>query len=404
MWNVSRAVPQMPENVAALALLLEADLAGGSAGIHRSNYERLKNMTTKSPEDLLYKGAVDVASKPEEAFRLLTSAIEQQPSLIGHVVRAQARVEYAFTTSDVKLAQEAISDITAAKSILPDNPAALCASVWIHLVAADVFRRKKLSKEREAALIRVRQDGAALARFPSIPRAQVLRARALEIDGRDDEALTAWEAAVRHPESYRNAEHYYAMALYRRGDVQKAVDFLEPRSAKYVSHRILLAGLLTEFPQRHDEALGIIRDVIRTEPSESAWSARMFEAELLLVLGRKAEARRPMEQVGLLADRLPNNLRDYCKAHQDYLANPGPESGKRLLAPKGDSLTEGTGDYFMGIVALADGDRTLASECFARRVVSSDLSFWAFNQHWAKAYLARMKQDPLWPRWIRLKK
>jgi hypothetical protein len=58
--------------------------------------------------------------------------------------------------------------------------------------------------------------------------------------------------------------------------------------------------------------------------------------------------------------------------------------------------------YTVGLVRLSDGDRVGAREQF-QKVLDTK-----FRPHivypYARAYLARLKRDPEWPRWIPVKK
>ena len=57
--------------------------------------------------------------------------------------------------------------------------------------------------------------------------------------------------------------------------------------------------------------------------------------------------------------------------------------------------------YLIGLVRLSNGDRAGAREHFQKPL---DSKFYAQNVYrYARAYLARLKRDPEWPKWIEVK-
>ena len=58
--------------------------------------------------------------------------------------------------------------------------------------------------------------------------------------------------------------------------------------------------------------------------------------------------------------------------------------------------------YLAGLSQLSDGDRAGAREHFQKAL---DTKFFATNAYpYARAFLARMKRNPEWPKWITVKK
>jgi hypothetical protein len=58
--------------------------------------------------------------------------------------------------------------------------------------------------------------------------------------------------------------------------------------------------------------------------------------------------------------------------------------------------------YIVGLVRLSDGDRMGAKEHFQKIL---DTKFYANIAYpYVRAYLARLKRDPKWPKWIPDKK
>ena len=58
--------------------------------------------------------------------------------------------------------------------------------------------------------------------------------------------------------------------------------------------------------------------------------------------------------------------------------------------------------YLIGLVRLSNGDRAGAREHFQKAL---DTKFYGNNAYpYARTFLARMKRDPEWPKWIPVKK
>jgi tetratricopeptide (TPR) repeat protein len=95
------AMARMQDNVALTCLFVKAlQYAGGVPVELVAISGRLDSLSPRTPEDFLYKGYVETSFDPK-ALKTLDKAIERQPSLIGHVVRAQVRASHALDTSDL---------------------------------------------------------------------------------------------------------------------------------------------------------------------------------------------------------------------------------------------------------------------------------------------------------------
>jgi hypothetical protein len=84
-----------------------------------------------------------------------------------------------------------------------------------------------------------------------------------------------------------------------------------------------------------------------------------------------------------------------------YLA--GELSEEELLKPAGKNPLLLCGSHFMvGSARLADGDRKGAHDHFEKAVATNFYGHMFYP--YARAFLARMKRDPEWPKWIPVKK
>jgi tetratricopeptide (TPR) repeat protein len=389
------AVARLPGNVAARTLLGAVYLESGHYEKAFQIHEELDALIPQTPEDYLYKGYVQSIFNPTEALRTLDQAIGRQPSLIAHVLRAGVRADQAANTSDVTFAEEGIQDAEAAKTILRGNMMALGASVWVNQVAAGLYTPEEAAK-REAALAKVRRDVEELARFPGLPKAILLRGWILEIHGHDDEMLKLWEESVRQPDVNFEIAYRYAMALYRQGEVKKALEFANTRFKPIGWHRYLRACLLAEFPDRHDEAVAAFREHVSKLP---AWQGAWEFSSFLLFLGRKAESIATMREARPSLRRAPPVYAPFG----DFLTDPSPESALQLLRAVGRSKRDQVDAHWnIGVAQLAEGNRKGAREQFEAAVATH--CFYLSSYDLSRVYLARMMQDPTWPSWIPIKK
>ena len=91
--------------------------------------------------------------------------------------------------------------------------------------------------------------------------------------------------------------------------------------------------------------------------------------------------------------------------HSRFAAEPSYRSGRtaKFLEFAGKNRqTLCFTHYLIGMARLSDGDRAAAREHFQKTL---DTKFYAHNVYpYARAYLARMKRDETWPKWIEVKK
>jgi hypothetical protein len=125
--------------------------------------------------------------------------------------------------------------------------------------------------------------------------------------------------------------------------------------------------------------------------NQPRWNGPMwtpFESDALMLLGKEKEAPRQAASISLM--RL-----------NKYLSGDMTEAGF-LKSMETNRLTSCTAHYFVGLVRLSNGDRAGAREHFQKAL---DTKFYAHTQYpYARAFLARLKRDPEWPKWIPVKK
>lgn len=389
--RLERAVAKLPENTAAQALLASACIWSG----HWDKYNRVRDALLSPPvtvEDMLYLGLAYSYADPTEGLRLLDLAVKEDSSLIAHVIRAQVRADQAMHTSDWNLANEAIGDAIAAKVTLPDNPTALCISAWVHQIAATLCPPTEPA-ERDRALATVRKEADALARFPNLPWAVLVRGWSLDAVGQEDEAARVWATQPSHP----IIAGLYAQYFYRRGETSQAQAIVTTHFSATPSDRVYRDWFFAENLERHPAILANLQEYTASLP---AWRRPSEYGHLMFLLGRKAEAtvaaRRDLAQLGQAPPLFQSTFGNLAK----YLMDPTRTAEDTLVQAAGRSKRQQISAHFLiGLSRLADGDRIGARERFEAAVAIR--CFYNESYDWSRTFLARMKQDETWPSWIK---
>src|SRR5262249_1973645 len=120
---------------------------------------------------------------------------------------------------------------------------------------------------------------------------------------------------------------------------------------------------------------------------------------ILLFLGKTQEARQAYLQVG--KEVLPPWDDGWWLKCLDYSC--GRITADQLLQAAGQARPQPSDAHFLiGMWRLSEGDRTGAQQHFRKCVATRVFDSWEWP--WVRAFLARMEQDPAWPRWIPVKK
>jgi hypothetical protein len=189
---------------------------------------------------------------------------------------------------------------------------------------------------------------------------------------------------------------FCALQHYGKGEFEKALNVLdrsEQRPFAVVVYRILI---LAELPDGQSRAWRAYQDLLdRSEPAGNATKAHVVLVPyILLRLGRPLEARAAARQVLQHPEFILKTRREWRLRQQEFYA--GLVSEDRLLqGAKGSKWSLCEGHFSVGLSRLARGDRTGAREHF--RLALAARTYLCFEYGWARAFLARMDQDPNWP-------
>ena len=197
----------------------------------------------------------------------------------------------------------------------------------------------------------------------------------------------------------------YAFTLWRLGGTDKAVRFCEDPASRL--DKLYVEWVLCEAPD----------NLSRILPIYAAYSKRVTDFEalehptVLLLLGRKNQAIDEWRKLRQDKSKKPPRFTTSYELILNYLCDPNPDSETSLLQSIAKSrISEGVPNSrlsaayartYVGLMHLAEGDRTTARRHF-QAVVDIGPLLWDPCRI-CPAMLARMDQDPGWPRWIPLK-
>jgi serine/threonine-protein kinase len=387
--HLEQAVGAMPDSVAARAMLALAYQHSGQGARYEQAALELDQLTPRSPEDFLFKGQVESFTHPERALQTLNEAIRRRDSLIARSVRLEARANHALFTDEVSVAESALDDAQVAKAMLPGNAVTLARSVHAHLVAAGVFAARGQAERSQAALEQAGRDARALEPFPSVPPALGARFHYYEYVGDEETALGVSRLAT---------ESRHARMLYRCGDYVKALEAADRAVAQGTGlARVERGFILPELPDGRRRASAAFEDA--TAQRDPLYG--LCPPMILLLLGRGPEA----VQAGLKIRSDPALIPPWYEGwyHRYSDCQCGLITEDELLQAAGACRPKRCEAHFLiGLRHLAEGDRPGARTHFRRSADTRVFIYWDYM--WARAFLARLEQDPDWPPWIPLKK
>jgi len=391
--RLQEAVALLPDSVAARSLLAASYVATGWWEKYEEVLDELEKLTPESAEDYLFRGLAESYLDPVRGRRSLDEAIRRRKLPAAFIVRAEVCTNQAVDSGDIHDADAAVADALLACQMLPENPAALLASLNAHLIAAGLYEDAGLADECDALMEHAEQDALALAPFSHLPTVAHDRAMYLVDAGQEQAAYEILKHAVTQTDSARIA-YGYALLLYRRGDFAEGLEVLDRRPRRSNNEDLLRVLILMELPEGRERAQAVTRALGAQYPDGLS---ALFRPILLLLLGEKSEAVAASREFRAQPDRLPRLRRSF---YEKILAfNCEELSADDLLAAAGRSKWDQCeAQFFIGVHSLATGDRADASSHFRAAVASRCNGFLAVD--WSQAFLIRLEVDAHWPKWI----
>lgn len=392
--QLQEAVEQLPESVAARALLAAAYVASGWWEKYEQVLEELEKLSPDSAEDYLFRGLAESYLDPLRGRLSLDEAIRRRRLPAAFVVRSEVCMNQAVDSGDLRDADAAVADARIACELLPNNPAALLVSLNANLVAAGLYEDAGRADESDAFKEQAVRDAQALAPFSQLPSVAYDRAMYLVDAGQEQAAFELLKETAARIDNARVA-YGYALLLYRRGAFDEGLAVLERRPKRSNNEEMLRILILMELPEGRERALAACQAL--GENSTNGLSA-LFRPSLFLILGEKPLAIAASREFRLQPDRLPK-LR--LAFYEKLLAfNCQEQTADELLSAAGSSKWDQCeARFFIGLHDLAAGNRAAAAKQFHEAVAMRCNGFLA--RDWSRAFLIRLEVDPHWPRWIR---
>jgi hypothetical protein len=265
------------------------------------------------------------------------------------------------------------------------------------LWAAILYEESGQPEKRKAVLEEAGRDAEELKGIHTVTYVMA-RVYYFEHNGDWEAALEELDRASRRPET-SDLVAQYALALCERGRDAEALRVLNERlKPNNSAGQMLKILLLAEQPEiGPDKAYERSREQIAPRKGEAngpTWNP--YQLTLVLLLGKSKEVADLSESVSA--------LRPLTKYLNESLSEPKLlESEARFLESVGKNRLKLCGaHYSIGLVRLSKGDRAGAREHFQKTL---DTKWYAHNLYpYARAFLARMKRDEKWPKWISVKK
>jgi serine/threonine protein kinase len=394
----------LKQTVAAQAMLARAYIhAGLQSGRNHLDYEypqalvALRSMTPVTAEDYMCRGFALPTYEREQRLSDLDKAIEMRDSPIARTFRALATTTAGLDSRDLKLLESGIEDVRQAKFRLRDNPFVRSTSAQIHLGAATLYGEAGQPEKRTAALAEAKDDVKALEKFP-VSAYVHLRVAYFELVGDDDAALKLLEQAVTREET-KELVRLLALALYRKGQVEQALDALDKnRQPENASVQVLRVFLMAEHPRYGpDKAYEEYREWTRRAREKGRPVIRRDAAMVLLFLGRRSEAAEALREVLHQSEASGIETSTLAK----YVEGSMSEE-EFLRAGKAGPIVRCFQHHLIGLVRLSQGDRAGAGKHFQK---SLDTMMYLYNLHsYSRIFRERLEHDKTWPQWIEAKK
>ena len=391
--HLELANQQLPDSVAAKALLASSRLAGGLFVPYTDLIVEAERLGPNTPEDFIFLGQSLAVMDARRGLETLDRAPPRQtvpgcPAVSGdHSGAVRSRDGNGRGGGTV------LRDIDRAD--MPDNPLLMSAHVEALLAAAHAAG-SDLSAEayrnQAAALV------ARLARFPDHPIAVQGRCYFFLVTGDDDGILRVLQESGRQNEG-NHTDFYPPYVLYRRKLYEEALKAAHAgRSAGSVQDQISQVILLATM-RRTDEARQVLQQALDIPRAQSV--AVLFGFWYLL--GPKGE----IDPVGPARYKLAkgiDTIPDWRGGwYRDLLRyNAGELTTEELIAKAGGSrMNQCEGFFYAGLHKLHERKRSEAKEWFQKSV---DTGVFIYDEYlWSRAFLACI-DDPKWMPWLDEKK
>lgn len=387
------AARDLPDSLAAYALLVKAYTANQQRDKSHRAAEHLKQLQPSTLQDYLLLGEAQVYDRLEASRGTLDEAVRQhKDSVVARLTRGTSLIHQATISCDAQVAEAALEDLRIASELIEPNPLLLRRLIEAHLVAATAYEAAKEPAQRQQHLDQAAKAADALRAFPDNYQANLWRAVYFDYVGDDDSAIECWRAIQ------NDTITFYVLTLYRLGRFPEALALCDERIARHPGARIseTLRGFVlaatADTPHSMIESFGP-RGKETLDPSNRLWFTYLINCLAGKLDDAQVASRAMRESVMELSADEEERWRDtikYCCGELDDDA---------LLSSQSDSRYERCQTHFViGITRLAQGDRAGArkhlSAAGATRLMQS------VSTSMSRALLAQLDRNPDWPPWI----
>jgi tetratricopeptide (TPR) repeat protein len=397
--HLEQATTLLPDSVAARALLADAYAAQFRWDAFAKTLAVARDLKASTPDDFYYLGVAEANSDPEKGLHLMEEAVRRRPSPLVRLDRASALSTLAEIKGNPSYGEQAIQDAErVVHDDLPDNPFAQSTLLWAYVETANAYlidnRPEKAIETLELATPVFHHLGKD--RFRSDPSICSARKNYYQLRG-DQDGLLAEQRQNPHQLEHPLSTYEYAIALYRLGLTREALAATESQRGQ-IDNDLFRCLLLAEVDGHTGRALALCREIANRDLQGREF---LHCQGMLRLLGAKDEtltacrnrAARPDRCLALSMTSSPLT----CQCLMEYLGGEADE--KQLLAAAADSLWDQCNAHFFIAAAKISEGRPLEAHdhfrhCAATRAINVML------YHVCDAILARIAQDPSWPKWM----
>ena len=384
------AYQAMPDNITARCLLAEAEFEVTFSGVEFNRlWAAADHLTPVTPEDHIYLGRFFRFFDWERALALIDTGLRLRESPVGRLFRCEVLRERAADTADLADAKRAVEAAAVARTLLPDNPQALIASLTaVRLEVAAHAERGDRVRAGEADQQAERFAAELEARFPDhLPAAWT---RLFYLLAKRSPLAEPLLLRMRH-----DLPGTYAAHLAANGQAAEAVRFYAPQIGRLKAQApYMTLGLLQANAGDRAAAYDTYRASVAARLGNENDGIPLL---ILWFLGRREEAVAAFRGLRVVAPNWPLIGRTWEIHWLDF--HTGELSESALLREAGQSRTKRSQAHAaIGMVRLAAGDREAARDHFRTLLrVCEDGEYWTATARWL---LARLDADPNWPPWL----
>ncbi len=383
-----------PDSVAAHSMLAIAYFYAGELMEWVRESNKAMNLQPSQPHDFLFKAQVYVGTFPEIGLRLLDQFVQDRPSALALVIRAELNAWNAAQYADRDSAEQALRDVQAAQQLMGPSPYVLQVSLFAHHVAV------ALARERGEPFAELDNEAAKIAdtltqKYPDYTWGRVGKAWYFDSRGEFAAAAREYEIAFRKNRNpFLGTAH--AIELYRLGRNDDAIK--AATSIQAPIYKTMTANMLLESPSHRGAAQSIYKLAVALAEKDEAYRDECT-LRIPLMMGQaeecKQQAKRWLTKASVDGTQGPTYY-GWIRNRVLYLAEE-IDAGELLRRAGQNRSLQCDAHYLIGLKRLSTGDREGARREF--EAATGIFVPWLFSFQLADAF-KRHLDDPTWPDWI----